>query len=392
MNKQTFRLNLLCACLAIAFFFLLWNWEGVTAGLGKIFRVLRPVMVGGAMAFVLNIPLVRIRRLYAKSRALAAAPRLADALSIVTVYLAFFAAVTGIVVFVLPQLAGSVELFAANFDGYYRNMMVWIDRVSVALGPDFWTEWNIADLDFMGWIEDLYKQLPTLLQGALGGVVGAVSGFVGGVMDTFLGFLISIYLLADKRRMTLRGKAIIQAFLPRQWSECLLRLLNLIYQTFSAFIGGQCTEAVILGVLCFVGMNIFGFGYAPLISVIIAITNLVPIVGPILGTIPCAFILLLVDPMDAVWFVVFIIVLQQLESNLIYPRVVGTSVGLPAFWVLFSVIVGGGMFGVMGMILGIPAVSIIYRLVHTASDPYLEDEARQQPQVPDNEGEGGECP
>lgn len=371
MNKQTFRLYLLWSCLAISFFFLLWNLGGVLAGLGRLLRILRPVIVGGAMAFVLNIPLVRIRALYGRLDGLARRPGAADALSILTVYLAFFAVAGGVVLFVLPQLGESVELFTSNFDSYYRNLMALINQVSASMDPDFWNQ-----LDLTGWLEELYQQMPALselVQSALSGVVGAVSGIVGGVMDTFLGFLISIYLLADKRRMTKRGKAVIKAFLPGAWPEKALALLRMIHQTFSAFIGGQCTEAVILGLLCFVGMSLLGFGYAPLISVIIAITNLIPIVGPILGTVPCALILLLVKPMDAVWFVLFIIVLQQLESNLIYPRVVGTSVGLPAFWVLLSVIVGGGLFGVLGMILGIPTVSIAYRLIHAASDPFLDE-------------------
>ncbi|MBQ8917691.1 MAG: AI-2E family transporter, partial [Oscillospiraceae bacterium] len=136
-------------------------------------------------------------------------------------------------------------------------------------------------------------------------------------------------------------------------------------RTFSAFFSGQILEALILGVLCFVGMSIFSFSYAPMISVIIGITNMIPIVGPLLGTIPCALLILLAEGnlLRTVWFVVFIIVLQQLEANIIYPRVVGTQVGLPSFWVLSAVVVGGGLFGVAGMIIGIPLLAVVRKLL-----------------------------
>ena len=136
--------------------------------------------------------------------------------------------------------------------------------------------------------------------------------------------------------------------------------MKLTVDTFSSFVNGQLTEAFILGVLCYIGMKVFRFDYAVLISVIIGITNMIPIVGPIAGTIPCALVLLLASPRQAVWFVLFVIVLQQLESNLIYPRVVGSSVGLPPLWVLLAVVLGGGLGGILGMILGIPVLSLVY--------------------------------
>ena len=142
---------------------------------------------------------------------------------------------------------------------------------------------------------------------------------------------------------------------------------------FSGFVSGQLTEAVILGVLCFLGMSLFGMEYALLISVIIGLTNIIPIFGPIIGTVPGALILLMVEPMKAVWFVVFIVVLQQIESNLIYPKVVGGSIGLPGIWVMFSVLIGGSLFGLPGVLLGVPTFAVIYTLIARAVKKRLHE-------------------
>ena len=177
-----------------------------------------------------------------------------------------------------------------------------------------------------------------------------------------MGIVFSVYILLDKQRLKKNAKTIAKLVFKSKYNR-LEKIMTLAYDTFANFISGQLTEAVILGIMCFIGMSIFRFDYAPLISVIIGITNMIPIVGPILGTIPGAFIQLLVDPIKAVWFVVFIIVIQQIDSNLIYPKVVGNSIGLPALWVLFAITVGGGIGGVLGMILGVPIVSILYALI-----------------------------
>jgi len=325
-------------------------------------RVLRPVLVGAGLAFVLNILLRRLRPLFRRG-ALARRPRLADGLSLAATYLVFLGAAVGILLFILPQLAESLRTFAANLETYYNTAVGAANSLAASVDPALW-----AKLDLPQRLNSLYQRLPALLEAMGGGLVAALREFAGGLMDTMLGLLISVYLLAGKDHMKRQFKRALAALLPQRQAAGTGRLLRMVEQTFSAFIGGQCVEALILGTLCFIGMNIFGFAYAPLVSVIVGVTNLIPIVGPILGTIPCALLLLLVDPVKALWFVVFIIVLQQLESNLIYPRVVGTSVGLPAFWVLLAVIVGGGLGGVAGMVIGIPTMAILHRLAQEALD------------------------
>lgn len=209
-------------------------------------------------------------------------------------------------------------------------------------------------------LSSITEYIPTVLSKTY----DITSGIINGIIDIVIGIVFSIYILLDKQSLKKNAKSITKLIIKGSKYDKFERIIKIAYDTFSNFISGQLMEAVILGVLCFIGMTIFGFDYAPLISVIIGITNMIPIAGPILGTIPCALILLLVNPIRAVWFVVFIIIIQQIDSNLIYPKVVGNSIGLPALWVLFAITVGGGLGGVLGMILGVPIVSIIYTLVN----------------------------
>ncbi len=356
MNKKTFWLSLLCACLAILFYMLLLRWDELLLAISTLLRILRPAVMGCALAFVLNLLLVRIKPLFSKG-VFRRYNKLGNSLAIVTVYILFFGLVGGITIFVIPQFADSIQLFVGNFEGYYQNIVAF-------------SNWLIPLIDIV-WLEDflltqfrnLVQEIPAILETVGMGVLGAATGFAGGIVDSILGFMVSIYLLSDKEGMSSVCRRIIVRFLPQKASDATLHVITLTYKSFASFVGGQCIESIVIGLLCFIGMSIFGFAYAPLISVIIAVTSLIPIVGPILGTIPSALILLLVDPMDAVWFVVFIIVLQQLESNLIYPRVVGTSVGLPALWVLLAVTVGAGLGGIVGMLMGIPVASVLRQLI-----------------------------
>jgi len=312
MNKSTFRLYLLCACGAVAFFCLLQNLGLVLGWLGKLLAILRPFIVGGILAFILNIPLARIRPLFAKGwfeKHSAAA----NALSIAAVYLLALGLVAGIVLFVVPPFVESIGTFSANLESYHQNILSAVNRFSAKVDPDLW-----ADLGITQKLEELYHSLPDLLEklgsGLVGGVVTAITGLVGGVADAFLGLLVSVYILADKKRMKVQGARIIKALLPAKFSANMLQVLTMTSRTFSAFFSGQITEAFILGLLCFLGMSILGFAYAPMISVIIGITNMIPIVGPIFGTIPCALLILLAEGnlLRTVGFVAFVIILQQL--------------------------------------------------------------------------------
>ncbi len=216
----------------------------------------------------------------------------------------------------------------------------------------------------MGQITKLAEYIPDIVKKTF----SVTANIVDGTVDFVIGMVLSVYIISDKANLKRQTDRLLKKILRENIYKKTVYYLHAGKVSFSNFISGQLTEAFILGFLCFIGMNIFRFEYSLMISVIIGITNIIPIAGPILGTIPCAFILLLADPMEAVWFVIFIIVLQQIESNLIYPKVVGNSVGLPPMWVLIAVTVGGGLYGIIGMIIGIPLMSVIYGMVHEQDD------------------------
>ena len=197
----------------------------------------------------------------------------------------------------------------------------------------------------------------------LSSTVSVASSVIGGVVNFILAFTFSIYVVHQKERLGSQAKRLLYAYLPEARSDRIIEILSLSHKTFSNFITGQFTEAIILGALCFVGMSIFRFPYALMISVLVGFTALIPIVGAFIGTIVGALLIVTVSPIQALWFILFILVLQQIEGNLIYPRVVGTSVGLPGIWVLVAVTAGGSLYGIVGMLFSVPVSSVLYCLL-----------------------------
>lgn len=368
MNKRKYleflKYFVISSAILILIVFLLWKYELTIAFLTKFFRILRPLIIGGAIAFIINRPVIKIQRLYKKlfdkdnKPRKNGKPKTFYTLSIITAYLLLIAIVTGIIWFIIPQLFSSAKFFVSNFDGYYKNFVGIYNKYLGSLDLSLFKDTDILDTVYKK-IYSLTEYIPEFLTKTF----GVTAGIISGVVDVFIGLIFSVYLIADKKKLKSQVSKVFRVMLSENKYNKLVDFYNLTSKSFSHFINGQLTEAFILGILCFVGMKIFGFEYAVLISVIIGVTNLIPIFGPIFGTIPCALILLLVNPIHAIWFVVFIIVLQQIDSNIIYPRVVGNSVGLGPLWTLAAITIGGGLFGILGMLLSVPTMSVIYILV-----------------------------
>ena len=217
-------------------------------------------------------------------------------------------------------------------------------------------------------LKELFTQLSDYLPTVAEKVANWTSNVVNVIVDIVMGLVFSIYMLLSRKRLRSQMQRILKRMCSKRHYRLVSHYGHITFDTFSNFISGQLAEALILGVLCFLSMTIFHLEYPLMISVIIGITNLIPIVGPIVGTIPGALVLLLIHPLHAVFFVILVIVLQQIDSNLIYPRVVGSSIGLPAIWVLFAITVGGGIFGILGMMLGVPCMSVIYTVLREKVD------------------------
>ncbi len=370
MDKKLFRSILLIILISLFLVFFLWKLDVVAGWLGTLIGILRPVIIGLAIALVLNNPTVALNKLYSKAFKKSKKDRsgLCKALSIISVYIVLLGFLAVVLFVIIPELFSSIKELSSNIDKYFENFNSWLDKTLEKLNAHIPENFKLVD--------ELYKIAQKLLSNAdtlFKGVLGVTQGVFGVIVDVLLGLIISVYLLIGKSKLYMQFKKICFAVFKEKTANSITNIISLINRTFSNFISGQLTEAVILGLLCYTGMMIFGFDFALLISFLIALSSLIPIVGAFIGTVPSAFLLLLIDPIKALWFVVYIVILQQIEGNLIYPHVVGSKVGLSSIWVLLAIIIGGGIGGVLGMLIGVPCMSIIYELTSAAVNKKLKE-------------------
>ena len=234
-------------------------------------------------------------------------------------------------------------------------------------------------LDSIGvYAAQIQDTLIKILRNGVPQLISMAGGFASGLANIGMALVIAVYLTISKDKLISQLKRFLYAFTSTKVNTFLLKVGKLTNVTFSNFVAGQLVEAVIIGVLCYIGCLIFRFPYAPILSVVIGCTNVIPYFGPFLGTGFGAFLVALVNPLQAVFFIIFGSVLQQIESNLIYPRVVGTTVGLSGLWVLFAITIGGGLFGIAGMILGLPVFSVIYTLIREIMNKRLKEKQEEE--------------
>lgn len=319
--------------------------------LGGIWQAAAPITAGVLLAAIID-PAVKKAEKLLTGRGRRLGKRAARGISIAAVYILIGAVLAAVVMIIIPRLAKSVTLFANSFDSYYAALRRQL--------------YSLSDSSLLGLfgrfdklIEVLSAELPLLFKKTF----TATAGVLKTAANILLGVVLSVYILADKERLLdfIRGAS--RSLFSEKTYVRMAEIITAVYGSLVSYISGQLTEAVILGTLCFFGMVIFGFAYPLLISTIIGVTALVPVVGAFAGSIPAVFMLFLVKPSSALWFIVFIIVLQQLENNLIYPKVVGKSVGLPPLLVFTAIIIGAQIGGAVGIMLGIPILSAVYVLV-----------------------------
>lgn len=365
INKTLAMTLIFSGAVLIILAFVLMRVENIIGWIGSLLSILRPVFIGIALTFILYGPTVKLTHLLEKATKGKRFP--CNGIAVLLSYLLFFGIVTGLVCIVVPSFISSIEEFADKFSSYIFNIQLWFTKTMAVLsdgsGFDIMEELsknaNAIFDQLSGIVSALPDQIPDLIE-----TVGGWASNIAGIMsDIIFGIAFSVYMLAGRTKLKRQAKRIVKTFFQPVTYNRISHMTNLFFNTFSNFVSGQLIEALIMGLLCFIGMTILGFPYAVMISVIIGVTNIIPIIGPIIGTVPGAVIYLMIDPWRSIWFIIFVIILQQIESNLIYPRVVGSSVGLPAIWILFAVTVGGGLFDIMGMIIGVPLMSIIYTVL-----------------------------
>lgn len=337
-------------------FYVMMNHLNVLTGvLGLFLNAISPFLYGLLFTFIM-LPLRKlIEERLLKDRNLEAKTKRKIAVAISMI--AFLLIMTGFFVLLIPQLLDSIKIFVDSIGGYVRTIQTMIASLD-AYNP------GLAD-----YLEKLVSTAGTALSEWLTGAQGGVSrilsysiNFAKSVLNFFIGMIISVYLLYDDERFKKQIKMILFGYLNEKRASDILHLLRLTKDTFNRFIFGKFIDSLIIGVICYICILIMRMPYAPLIAVVIGLTNMIPVFGPFIGAIPCIFILLIISPIKAVEFAVFILILQQIDGNLIGPYILGDAVGLPTLWVMFAIIVGGAMLGVIGMFIGVPVFSVLFEL------------------------------
>ncbi len=358
--KQIRRLMIFGAVLVL----LLMYSEKAFETVDFFFRIARPFLYGGVTAFVLNLPMRGIEEGLLKGWKGRAAKKLKRPVSMLLAIAAVVLVIALVVYTILPQIYETAATLGREIPVFFGNMLVELEKLSqsypelkdpVAALEDMEINWESVADGIIGFLKNGVGNVLTSTVNVAGSIV---SGIVNGVIS----FIFALYILAQKEKLKDQGIRILTAYFPVKAKERILQVCGLLYKNFSNFITGQCLEAVILGTMFVIAMKIFRMPYAVMVGVLIAFMALIPIVGAFIGCVTGAFLILIQNPVLAFWFVIMFLVLQQIEGNLIYPKVVGSSVGLPSIWVLAAVSLGGSMFGVAGILFFIPLTATVYAL------------------------------
>lgn len=362
IDKKTVRNIFLIAVGAIAFYWVLNETEEFKNLWTALTGMFSPFILGAAIAFILNVPM----RVVEKPLKFIQNESLRRTVAIILTLLIMVLAITSVVLLLIPQITETIQLLIPKLIDFVLKVETTLMEF-LGENPELlqWvsTTTDLQSLDWAGLIQKAASMLKNSVSVIATSAFSAVGGVTSAIVDLLIGLVFALYCLARKEILARQGRRILYSVLPEHFSDETIRILRLTSSTFSNFISGQCLEALILGCLFAVCMSIFKMPYIPLVSVLIAVTALIPLVGAFVGCFLGAFFIMVNDPIQALIFIAMFLVLQQIEGNLIYPKVVGTSIGLPGMWVLLAVAVGGDLMGVAGMLVMIPISSVMYALI-----------------------------
>lgn len=337
------------------------HFDSVRGFFSNLFGILTPVFLGIGLAYLVNLPASLIKKLLIGKSEDKRREKLSRWLSVLLGYLIILGALALLVFLIIPKVVASGKSLAANFDSYYESLAEW--------AAGFWDKLNLSDSvtnyiiklsdELLSWLEDFIKELvPKLLNFTLDAVKL--------VAHILLSFGLSIYLLRDKSKLLAQCRRLIRVVFSNDTAERMLDICSYTNKTFRGYFGGQLISSILIGIECYIGMRIFGMPYPEMISLTIGVFAMLPILGPWLSTVPSAFIILMASPENpllALWFVVLVVVIQQIDNNFTYPLVVGDAVGLSSAWVMIAIIVFGGLFGFVGLFFAVPVTAVLYRLI-----------------------------
>ena len=363
-NKENLRKIRGLILFTIVVLIALWKYTVVLEALAFILGIMFPFLLGAAIAFILNVPMhfLEEKLFYNKKvKDQSWSKKLARPLSLVLTIIIVLGVVSLVIFVVVPKLGGTFMSLGKSIQDFVPKVQIWVEEMFnnnqdiVAMVNDIKIDWDKVLNGIMSFFKNGAGSV-------LGSTFTVAKSIVSGMATFFIAFVFACYILLQKERLNIQIRKIMYAYLKKEYVEKTLDVCSLTYKTFSSFLTGQCVEAVILGAMFVVAMTLFRLPYAMLVGILIAFTALIPIFGAFIGCVVVAFLILMVAPMKALIFVILFLVLQQIEGNLIYPRVVGSSVGLPSIWVLAAVSIGGSLMGIVGMLVFIPIVSVVYTL------------------------------
>jgi len=382
LDKPTMKRLLLLMCVGVVLAWGLDHLSSIRNAIQWLLKLLSTFTTGLVIAFILNIIVSRLEKglldrigFFAHGRRLAPLKRV---ISIAVSILSVLLVLAGVVLVILPQFGQTYQTLAKYTPRTFAELREFADGL-VARFPQL-DELNL-EIDWAKMQSKLLDFLENRGTALLGSTIGIVVGLIGGIIQFTMSLIFAIYVLARKEILASQFRRVMLAYLPDRVTDRILYIAELSSKTFANFVSGQCIEAIIIGVMFVVAMYIFRFPYPITIPVVIAVTALIPIFGAYLGLALGDILILVTDPILAVWFTVMFIIIQQIEGNVIYPRVVGQSVGLPAIWVLFAVTIGGSLFGVVGMLVMVPLASVVYSLFRDEVNVRLQKKnaAKQSP-------------
>lgn len=339
------------------------EFDKISSGFKSFAKVIAPITWGIVIAYVIN-PVVMwseklLKRIIEKKKK---HPKLIRAISVAFSLIFLIAVIIAIVSILLPQVMDSIVGIAGNFTTYMNNFEAWIYKF-VEDYPDIYdavqAQFDTIQPKLNDFVNNLIPQLADIAVKLKDGAIG----FVMGLKDFIIGFIVAIYLLFSKEKFIAQMRKVVTAIFPKYFAQGVLNVASHTNQTLGGFISGKLLDSMIIGVLTFICMTIMKMDFVALISVVIGVTNIIPFFGPFIGAIPSAVLLLVAAPKQVIPFVIFIVILQQFDGNILGPKILGDSTGLSPFWVMFAIFVGGGLFGFAGMLLGVPVFAVIYSLI-----------------------------
>lgn len=351
---------------SILFFFCLLRFDALEDIAIMVLGILQPILYGLTIAYLLT-PVMNFFERYiqkwvqkiSKKQKVTTIQKISRSISILITMLLMLLLISALISMIIPQLIKSINGLAADFPDYINQLNLWINS-HLDNNPQFTRIFNEIVNKFTQNYEKWWDNLQPAFNSFLAGLTTGVKGIFNAVKNILIGLIVSIYVMFSKETFAAQSKKIVYALLEITHANQFISMARHTHKVFSSFIVGKLIDSFIIGIICFIGMSIFQMPQPLLISVIIGVTNVIPFFGPLIGAIPTAFIILLIKPSSCLYFVIFILVLQQFDGNILGPKILGEATGLSSFWVIFSILVSGGLFGFAGMVIGVPFFAVIY--------------------------------